>query len=421
MHSGQFRNNPSFSRRAAVAALMGTPLIGRAHDLTGDITIGALLSLTGTWSTLGITSNALLNIAVSEMNAMFAGTGAKTRVHLQVEDTKLIPNFCVNSLARLAASGNALVIGPQSSAEAASILPMLGPAGVISISQGSTSSALSIPGDNLFRWVPDDTLEAKAVVALAQAAGVRTIVPCWRADAGNQGLASSVRRLFTAAGGAVTAGIEYSTDVPVFSNVVQQLSAQLSTAAGPAAIYLAAFDEIVDLFHTAAGIPGLSAVKWYGSDGVALSVPLESDAAAAAFAIKTGYVAPTLLRPTSARAKWEPLVATVTTSTGIEPDAFGLAAYDAAWCAMLARLLAGSGDIPTWKSYIPIAAEFFFGGTGWGRLNANGDRAFGDFDFFGLAYVNGAADWVSMAQYESGVVTQQKTGSNQPGRPPHRR
>ena len=71
----------------------------------------------------------------------------------------------------------------------------------------------------MFRFVPDDSVEAQAVVAMALAGNIQTLVPCWRADAGNRGLATSVRRLFTAAGHNVTAGVEYSTDSPSFADV----------------------------------------------------------------------------------------------------------------------------------------------------------------------------------------------------------
>jgi branched-chain amino acid transport system substrate-binding protein len=393
---------PGMTRRAGLGLLASAPLLGR--DFNNDLTVGALLSLTGSWSTLGLTSRALLQTAVTQINAFFSSIGSPGRIRLQVEDTRLDPATCMNSLRVLAGSGARLVIGPQSSAEAAAIRPKLEAMRVISISQGSTASSLSQPGDNLFRFVPDDSVEAQAVVAMAQAAGIQTIVPCWRADAGNQGLAASVRRLFTAAGGKVTPGVEYATDSPVFADVTKQIAAQV--AAGPAGktvVYLAAFDEVVDLFHSAAGVSALQSVPWYGSDGVALSVPLASDAIAAAFAVKTGYANPTLLRPDASRAKWEPLVAPTVAATGIEPDAFGLAAYDAFWCGMLARLLAGSNQVAEWKQYLPFSAGMFFGATGWGQLNANGDRAEGDFEFWALRTVNGSPKWTSVATWQSGV------------------
>lgn len=329
------------------------------------------------------------------------------RVRLRVEDTRLEPAACVNSFRALVAEGAKLIIGPQSSAEAAAILPLMKDAGVICISQGSTAATLSLSGDNLFRWVPDDVLEAEAVVALAKFSGVRTLVPAWRGDAGNRGLAVSVRKGFQDAGGMVTPGIEYSVDAPNFTAVVQRLSAEIAAAQAPAAIYLAAFDEVVDLFRAASGDPRLGTVPWYGSDGVVFSVPLASDLVAAAFAERTGYASPTLLRPNSARPKWEPLVKATTEAIAIEPDAFALAAHDAFWCAMTARLLAGTSDIAAWKSYLTFAAESFFGNTGWARLNEHGDRAFGDYEFWGLRTVDGKPDWVPVARFEEGVASRE--------------
>jgi len=382
---------------------MAAPLLARADTLTADITVGALLSLTGGWATLGQTSRALLEMAVADMNAFLSSAGAQGRVRLRVEDTRLDPAACVSSMRVLAGAGAKLIIGPQSSAEAAAIRPLLAASDIFCISQGSTASTLSLPGDNLFRWVPDDGLEAEAVVAMAVANGVHTLVPCWRADAGNRGLASAVTRLFQAAGGKVTDGLEYPTDTPNFTDVAARISGQVVTSGTHTAVYLAAFDEVVDLFHAASAVPGLSSILWYGSDGVALSVPLAADAVAAQFAAKTGYANPTLLRSESARAKWQPLMQAVTASTKIEPDAFALAAYDAFWCGMTARLLAGSNDLTAWKRYLTFAAENFFGSTGWCRLNANGDRAFGDFEFWALRNGSGTAKWTSVSRYENGA------------------
>jgi branched-chain amino acid transport system substrate-binding protein len=119
--------------------------------------------------------------------------------------------------------------------------------------------------------------------------------------------------------------------------------------------------------------------------------------------VKTGYANPTLLRPDISRARWQPLVAPTVAATGLEPDAFGLAAYDAFWCGMLARLLSGSNQIAEWKQYLALNAGMFFGATGWGQLNENGDRAEGDFEFWALRTVNGSAKWTSVATWQSGV------------------
>jgi len=384
----------NITRRAALA-LMAAPLAARAQT-GGDLPIGALLSLTGEWSTLGQTSKVLLETAAGEINAWLAELGAETRVRLLVEDTRLDPDACVASARTLAASGAKLMIGPQSSAEAGALRPFLDSAGVLAVSQGSTASSLSLPGDNLYRFVPDDALEAQAVTALATARGTEVLVPCWRADAGNQGLAASVRRLFR---GKVAAGIEYSANGVDFPAVAAALGAEVAGAGGNAAVYLAAFDEVVGLFRAAQAVPALAAVPWYGSDGVALSAALLADTQAARFAIKVGYPNPTLGRAETARAKWEPLVAVVRRATGLEPDAFALAAYDACWCGVLARLLAGSDDLAGWKKHFDLAADTFYGASSWAHLNANGDRSYGDYDFWAIREKGGAPAWTRVAHY----------------------
>src|SRR5215472_345345 len=100
------------TRRAGLGLLAAAPLLGR--NFNSDVTVGALLSLTGSWSTLGMTSQALLNQAVAQINNFFSSVGSPGRVRLQVEDTKLDPPTCVNALRVLNGSGARLVIGPQS-------------------------------------------------------------------------------------------------------------------------------------------------------------------------------------------------------------------------------------------------------------------------------------------------------------------
>jgi branched-chain amino acid transport system substrate-binding protein len=85
----------------------------------------------------------------------------------------------------------------------------------------------------------------------------------------------------------------------------------------------------------------LGTVRWYGSNGVALSDALVSDPTAAEFAIRTGYPNPVFGRDEGAREIWEPLVAQIRARTGLEPDGFALAVYDAVWVAARAYVASG--------------------------------------------------------------------------------
>jgi ABC-type branched-subunit amino acid transport system substrate-binding protein len=192
------------------------------------ITVGALLSLTGTWSSLGLDSQAALEIAAQNINAELTRQGVNARVQVVVADTQLNPDTALQKLQALAQSGTRIVIGPQSSAEVRTLKPYADQNGIVIISQGSTASSLAIAGDNVFRFVPDDTREAVAVATLLRADGIRTLIPVWRADTGNQDLASSVRRAFQAGGGTVTDGVPYpaNNQIPPLS---QDFTAELQT------------------------------------------------------------------------------------------------------------------------------------------------------------------------------------------------
>jgi branched-chain amino acid transport system substrate-binding protein len=99
---------------------------------------------------------------------------------------------------------------------------------ILVISQSSTASSLSIPGDNIFRMCPDDGREAAAIVALMWHDGIRTVVPLWRDDAGNQGLHDSVQTAFQNLGGTVTPGFRYEPTTTDFSAATAGINFQFS-------------------------------------------------------------------------------------------------------------------------------------------------------------------------------------------------
>jgi branched-chain amino acid transport system substrate-binding protein len=374
-----------------------------------EIVFGALLSLTGEWSTLGQASQAALELATADINAQLAATDAPVRFRFIIADTQLDPSTALAQVQTLAAHGVRIVVGPQSSAEVRALQPWVAANGIVLISQGSTASALSLPGDTIFRLVPDDVREAEALVALLAADGIHALVPAWRTDAGNTGLHDSVRRLFTTSGGEVTDGAPYAPETTDYAAVVAQLRAQVREAVAQygtsaTAIYLAAFDEVVDVFAAAHDDPVLASVRWYGSDGVAQSDALLAEAQAARFAAQTGYPNPLVGLDEGVRSRWQPVADQIKARTGRDPDAFGLAAYDAAWIAALAQLAAGEqADWGILRDAVQRTANGYAGITGDIALNAAGDRATGSFDFWAIQEEGGLMRWVRVARYEPGA------------------
>lgn len=314
-----------------------------------EVLLGGLFSLTGNWATLGQTSAVAVEIAVDEVNRYLEGNAAGLRFRVAVVDTRLEPERALEVQA-LHARGAQILIGPQSSAEVAYLKPYVDANDLLLVSHSSTAGNLAIPGDNVFRFTPSDVPEAEANSALMWEDGIHTVVPIWRDDAGNAGLEVATRAAFSALGGTVLEGVKYGTATQDFNPTVATLRAQVEQAIAQqdtdrVAVYLAAFDEVVQLFARAAADPVLGTVRWYGSNGVALSDALVSDPTAAEFAIRAGYPNPVFGRDEGAGVVWGPLVEQIRARTGHEPDGFALAVYDAVWVA--ARGYTASG-VPRW-------------------------------------------------------------------------
>jgi branched-chain amino acid transport system substrate-binding protein len=378
-----------------------------ADPASHELVVGALLSITGPWSTLGQTSRAVLTIAEKDINAQLTRQGSPTRVRVTVEDTQTDPTVALAKLKSLAARNIRFVIGPQASAEVAAIRQYAQEKGIIVISQSSTAHSLAIAGDNIFRFCPDDVRETEAMAALVREEGVSVLVPIWRDDAGNAGLRDSMRTNFAVGGGKVLEGVRYGADTKDFAAVVRSLSAQVKGAvdthsANSVGVYLAAFDEAVHILTLAAADPLFASVRWYGSDGLVQSKALVSDPSAAAFAARVGLPNPIFGLDESAARAWEPLVEAVTATIGTPPDAFALATYDALWViAKTVEKLGPGADTESLKAALASSAEAHRGATGLTRLNAAGDRAVGSFDFWAICRENGSFAWKRVAVYQA--------------------
>jgi branched-chain amino acid transport system substrate-binding protein len=232
------------------------------------------------------------------------------------------------------------------------------------------------------------------------------VVPLWREDAGNQGLHDAVERIFTDEGGTVTAGAHYAPGTTDFTAQLDAVRSEVQDAValrGTAgvAVYFASFEEsAVQIFAAANGDPVLSQVRWYGGDGVVQSAAVLADAGAAAFAAATSFRAPTYGLDDALLDRDASLIASIQQQSGLAPDAFALAAYDALHVAALAFAEVGLGSIPDYRAEVLRQAAAFDGATGNTELNANGDRAVGDYDFYQVCG-GGTPAWKRVSAYRS--------------------
>ena len=373
------------------------------------ITIGGLFTLTGDGSTLGLASEAALDLAARDINAEFNALQLPYRVETIVNDTAHLPETAAAELAQLDARGATYVIGPQSSAEAAALVDYVNAHNIMLISQGSTASSLAIAGDNLFRLAPNDKLEGAAIAALMRGGRHRHA----RADLADRRRQHRAPQLttksFTALGGTVLAGVSYDTTTTDFNSVVNSLNMSVRNArnANPnahVAVYIAAFDEAVSILDLARVSTDLGAVHWYGGDGVTQSQALLANATIAHFGATIALTAPSVGLDETTRDRWEPLSAEINARIGFDPDAYALSVYDAAWVAALSAV--ESRNLPQLRRASFVRnVQRYWGVTGPTALDDAGDRKISNFDFWTMKETNGQVEWQRTAEYAGGHVS----------------
>jgi branched-chain amino acid transport system substrate-binding protein len=368
------------------------------------VRIGALLPLTGSLQSYGEASRAALELARDAINE-----DADIEVELVVKDTTTDPPTALAMLQELDKEGVKLVVGPYASSEVEAVKQYADTNGIVLVSPLSTAGRLAIAGDNIYRFTPDDGKEGEAVAAVALADGIKTIVPVSRDDAGNLGLQSAMKPVFEDGGGIVAGGVTYAPNEDDFESVVAGIVAALTAAGGSpdeTAVYLTAFDEVVELFKVAATLSNdaLTSVVWYGSDSVALSAGLVADSDAAGFAVKVDYPNPILGLRDEDSASWQPVVDKLQAGLGRRPDTFALAAYDALVVAHRAVEEAGiDADAGELGAELVKVAETYVGLTGPTLLNEAGDRSSASFDFWSVCPDGSGFTWKRTVSYAVGA------------------
>jgi branched-chain amino acid transport system substrate-binding protein len=192
----------------------------------------------------------------------------------------------------------------------------------------------------------------------------------------------------------------YASNTTNFASIIQQVRSKIQQykttySNNEIGVYIASFDECVNLFSQAVNDTDLTSVNWYGGDGMVQSAALLNDINARDFAVATGFFAPNFGLPATPHPGLNSIANSIQISTGIAPDAYALSVYDAVW--VIARTVANypgvMDDFTKLKSDFAEEANQFFGITGPVLLNINGDRAVGSFDYWGIVNQGGNYSW----------------------------
>ena len=371
------------------------------------IKVAGIYSETGELSYIGLTSEAAIQIAIDRINDDFESQGILYRFELTSYDTQLDPAKAILAMNSIAASGCKLVIGPQTSSELLAIKPIADSLGILVVSPTSTAGSLAIPNDMVFRFSPGQAILGAAMSQSYINQGKQALIMIARNDAGSTGLQTALASHFTNAGGvAVEAGFfngsdtDFSTVLAEVKTQILNLSSTYSTA--QIGVVTSSFDETTLLFNQAASDPILSTVNWFGGVGFFKNQAILNDPIAAQFAVNTQFYSPGFSLPLSEQNVWQPLLASIYSTIGVQGDALSLCAYDV--MSVFGKMVRDYNTVPSSadakKAAFQESANSFLGATGIISLDANGDRSNGVFDFWGLQNNNGTYEWVFVGQSE---------------------
>lgn len=370
---------------------------GEVDSESGDITIGALLPLTGDVSSIGEASQAALEISSEDINSYFSGLGSGKNVKVVVKDTESNPGIALEQLRKLDEMGIKIVIGPQSSTEAEAVLDYATKNGIVLLSTASTAPSLAIPDDNLFRLVPDDTNQGMVLATLMEEEGISVMIPMYRNDVWGNGLTGEVEKSFENLNGTVVEEIAYETDNENLSAEVELLNGRVTEAVSQygkrsVAVFLCSYEEATDIFVLASDYPALSEVNWYCTDGIALNRGLLSNKDAASFAVATNVKAP-IYGYVGENDIYLKIGPRIEERLGRIPEPYALTTYDALWIATFVDLDAVPENDQSIKMAMNTLTGTYYGVSGWTILNENGDRKYWDYDIWKVTEENGSYQW----------------------------
>jgi len=380
-----------------------TQVTGIPTGLPKEILIGALLPLTGPLASFGENDKAAIEIAIDEINAFLKNLGIPSTVKLLVEDTGTDPAVALEKLSSLNAKGVKFIIGPMSTRELKNIKGYADANKILLFSQSSTAPELAIEDDFIFRLCPCDIWQGRAIARMLHESNIKYIVAVWRGDPWGDGLERVVKERFGELGGEIAYEIRYDPDAKEFSAEVSTLASKVSElvnkyGADKVGVLDISFEEAAILFKQASEYDVLGKVKWFGSDGTALSEDIRKDPTSASFSVKTKFLS-SIFTPTKLK-KYSEVREKIMGIVGREPEPYAYNSYDATWLIVLTILSVGKYDSEAVKAALPTIANNYFGSTGWMVLDKAGDRLPTNYDFWTIVEVAGKYEWKLVAMYD---------------------
>ena len=374
------------------------PTSDESTGLSGEITIGIILPLTGDLATHGEENMEGTKFGISEFNNHLEKIGAPWYLKGVSEDSATNPVIALEKLTSLNSKGIDIIIGPETSSNIRNVKGYADSNNMMLVSCCSTAPALAIPNDSVFRMVPDDSNQGTAIGKLLEHEGIEMMVPVWRGDTWGDGLREASVNTFTAKGGMVDEGIRYNPESPEFSASTSLLAEKVQNyidqyGQDKVGVLFIGFAEILQFMQSASGHESLDKVRWFGPGAITKEHKLINDPIGMEFSNSIQFT--TVQVAASKNPTYEKVENHLIDVFGRAPNSFVHASYDAVWLVGLSMLETQSTDVDTVKSAIHSIAENYSGALGSTKLNEAGDLAQANYEIWGIR----DGQWVPLGQY----------------------
>lgn len=344
------------------------------------LTMGELTDLSDGVSNIGIRVKESSLLAVDDVNSLLSSGGCNLRFSLAVDDYALDNQRALLDLQSFSASGIQVVVGPLNSAAAAYILPFANSNHIFLISPSSSSTALGIPNDYLFRTSPTDAAQSRVAARMMFDLGARAVIIVQRHDGYGISVGDATALRFKALGGEVIDTIQYDVLNTDFTSVLQTLRNDFNQYAvthdaNKIALYFVSYEELGSLVIQASRQSGFprTQLPWFGADGTTLDPVLTLNATTGPLLSQMRYTSPQFYTVNNTKTL-EFYNRFANKYPGQICDQYCLGAYDDVWISALATLQAGAYDGTKIQAVMSAVASNYYGLTGWTELDINGDR-----------------------------------------------
>lgn len=355
--------------------------------LSGDVTIGLILPLTGDLAHKGHENWEGSKFGLQQFNKYLEEGGEPWQLRMISEDSATNPVVALEKLTSLKAKGIDIVVGPETSSNIRNIKGYADSNNMLLFSCCSTAPALSIADDSVYRLVPNDTFQGTAIAKKIQHDGAQVLVPMWRGDAWGDGLTEATVKSIEERGLAAAEGVRYNPESPELSASVSLLAAQVEELTedyetGEIAVAIFGFGETVNAVQAAAQHDILDDVRWYGGDSNVKEIGFIEDPIASEFANKVQFTASQF--SISENRVTEQIDAHVLEALGREGYAYINTSHDVVWLLGLSILEAQSTDVDAVKAVLPEVASKYSGALDSVDLNEAGDLSGADYGVWSI-------------------------------------